>query len=324
MKSNKAEQNKIKRYIRLDQLLRNSDGLTLNQILADAKMDDICKRSLYDNLKEFEEVFGAEFDLDAYRGRERLWKYKDSSFTIFKQVNLDIEIVRTAIERLKSFQGDPRYDWLRFYLLGLESGVENSINLMSFDNNLDYVGLEFMEPLAQAIIHKHPVKLTYKPFDSDAFETNIHPYHLRQYNCRWYVFGYSEEKKDIHNYPLDRILSVEHLSKLYIETDIDFDEYFDEIVGVSNYKSFSIQKVNLKVAKKSIGYIRTKPLHWTQKELKDMETDTHCFLQLDVKVNTELEMLLFSYSDAIEVLEPSFLRDSFKNRIAEMKKMYEV
>ena len=297
MKTPKSEQNKINRYIRLDQLLRDSDGLTLNQILADSKMDDISKRSLQDNLKEFVEVFKAEFDLNAHRGRERLWKYKDSSFTIFEQVNLDVEMIRTAIEKLKSFQGDPRYDWLRFYLLGLEGGVENYINLMSFDNNMDYVGLEFMELLAQAIIHKYPVKLTYKPFGSDAFEASIHPYHLRQYNQRWFVFGYSEEKDDIQNYPLDRIESVEHLSKTYKETDIDFDEYFDEIVGVSNYKKSSVEKVLLKVAKKSIDYIRTKPLHFTQKEQKEKETDTHCFLQLEVKVNTELQMLLFSYMD---------------------------
>ena len=51
MKPYKAEQNKIKRYIRLDQLLRDSDGLTLNEILADESMDDISKRSLQDNLK---------------------------------------------------------------------------------------------------------------------------------------------------------------------------------------------------------------------------------------------------------------------------------
>lgn len=324
MKIAKSEQNKIKRYIRLDQLLRDADGFTLNEILADSQMDNIGKRSLHDNLKEFEDVFGAEFDLCAYRGRERLWKYKDNTFTIFKQVNLDVEMIREAIEKLKSFQGDPRYDWLRFYLSSLEGGVENSINVMSFDTNMDYTGLNFMESLAQAIIHKYPVKLTYKPFGSEAFVTNMHPYHLRQYNCRWFVFGYSEENKEIRNYPLDRIDSVEHLSKPYIETDIDFDEFFDEIIGVSNYRESSVEKIILKVAKKSINYIRTKPLHWTQIELKDKETENHCYLQLKVKINTELKMLLFSYSDAIEVIEPLYLRDFFRKRIDSMRTMYEV
>ena len=93
---------------------------------------------------------------------------------------------------------------------------------------------------------------------------------------------------------------------------------------MSNYKKSSLEKIILRVDKKSIEYIRTKPLHFTQKELKNKETESHCFLQLDIKVNTELKMLLFSYSDAIEVIEPLFLRDFFKQRIDKMKSMYEV
>lgn len=319
-----SEQHKIRRYIRLDQLLRDSIGHTLNELLIDRQMDEIGKRSLLDNLKEFEEVFGAEFDKNAYRGRERLWKYKDSSFSIFKQINLDVEMIRNAIEKLNMFRGDPRYDWLRFYLIGMEGGLENYASLMSFDNNLNYVGLEYIEPLAQAIIHKYPIKLIYKPFNVAPFETNIHPYHLRQYNGRWFVFGFSEEKREIFNFPLDRIGSVQHLSKPFIETDIDFDEYFDEIVGVSNYKKSSVEKILLKIDKKSIDYIRTKPLHWSQTELKELNTQEFYFVQLKLKINTELKMLLFSYSDAIEVLEPAWLRDTFAKRTKRMSQLYEV
>lgn len=319
-----AEQSKIKRFIRLDQMLRDPEGYTLNEILSDLEMDEISKRSLQANLNEFSESFGAKFDLNAYRGRERLWKYQDPSFSIFHQVNLDVEIIKNAINNLKAFEGDPRYDMLRFYLLGLDDGVQNATSIISFDNNMEYTGLHHMEPLAQAIVHKYPIKLTYKPFGGKEMEMKIHPYHLRQYNNRWYIFAYCEEQKEIHNYPLDRIVKLEHLSKPYNETDIDFDEYFDDIVGVSNYKNAEITKIVLKVDNKSIDYIRTKPLHWSQKELKDLNTESHSFLQLKLKVNTELKMLLFSYSDAIEIIEPFWLRDFFAEKIKKMATVYEV
>ena len=320
------EQNKIKRYIRLDQLLRDSEGHTLDEILADTDLDCISKRTLQDNLKEFEEVFGADFDIspNMYRGRERLWRYKDTNFSIFNQINKDVEIIRKTIENLKYLAGDPRYDYIRFFLLGLEDGVQNTNNIMSFDSNLEYQGLDKIEILAQAIIRHYPIKLTYKPYNGNAQEINVHPYHLRQYNKRWFLFGLNEEKQEIHNYPLDRIEGVEHLSKVYKSVDIDFEVFFDEIVGVSNYKNSKVENVLLKVDNKSIDYIRTKPLHWSQTELKDRNTADFSYIQLKVKINTELKMLLFSYSDAIEVLEPAWLRYTFAKRVKKMSTFYEV
>ena len=74
-------QNKIARYIRMDQLLRSPEGMTLKEIMDDEKMDHISKRLLQDNLKEFESTYGAEFVENLYRGRERLWRYKDIHFS---------------------------------------------------------------------------------------------------------------------------------------------------------------------------------------------------------------------------------------------------
>ncbi len=318
-------QDKFARLMRLDQLLRKPEGRTLNEIRTDPQMDVISERLLRDNLKELEEKYGAVYEGTLHRGRERLWRYKDTNFSIMQQASKDMEIIRHSLENLSLFKGDPRYDMLRFYLMGLEKGVsENGISFMSFDNNSEVMGLEYVEGILEAITHKYPLKMWYKPFSKNEFTSNIHPYHLRQYNRRWYVFAYSEDKEDILNFPLDRITKIEHLSKPYIDTDIDFDEYFDDIVGVSNYKNTAVEKVVLKVNNKSIDYIRTKPLHWTQTELKELGTESHTFIKLKLKVNTELKMLLFSYNDAIEVMEPLWLVEEFRKKIKNMSDNYKV
>lgn len=318
-------QDKFARLMRLDQLLRKPEGRTLNEIRTDPQMDVISERLLRDNLKELEEKYGAVYEGTLHRGRERLWRYKDTNFSIMQQASKDMEIIRHSLENLSLFKGDPRYDMLRFYLMGLEKGVsENGISFMSFDNNSEVMGLEYVEGILEAITHKYPLKMWYKPFSKNEFTSNIHPYHLRQYNKRWYVFAYSEDKEDILNFPLDRITKIEHLSKPYIDTDIDFDEYFDDIVGVSNYKNTAVEKVVLKVNNKSIDYIRTKPLHWTQTELKELGTESHTFIKLKLKVNTELKMLLFSYNDAIEVMEPLWLVEEFRKKIKNMSDNYKV
>lgn len=319
------DQNKIKRYVRLDQMLRNSEGYTIKEILFDTQIDDISERQLRDNLAELEKVFGAKYLLNAKRGKERIWRYKDTNFTIFKQINTDVDILRKSIEKLSLFKGDPRYDMLRFFLIGITGNIDtNYTPVMSFANNSDLQGLENMDVLANAIIHHYPLKIMYKPYNKPAFITNVHPYHLRQYNNRWILFGWSEEKETIFNFPIDRIKKVEHLSKTFLPTDIDFDEYFDDVVGCTVMKNKPVEDILLKVNKNSADYIRTKPIHWSQTELKDKETEGSMFIRLKVKVNTELEMVLFSYSDSIEVISPIHLRDKFAQRIMNMSKFYEV
>lgn len=316
---------KFSRFIRLDQMLRMPEGCTLNEILTDPQIDNISERQLRDNLKELEEKFGAVFETGIYRGRERLWKYKDTNFSILQQTSKDMEIIRHSLENLNIFKGDPRYDMLRFYLMALQKGIsETGLNFMTFDNNNEAVGLNHVEPILKAITHKYPLRMCYKPFNKTELTINIHPYLLRQYNRRWHVFAYSEDKKEIRNYPLDRISKLEHLSKPYIETDVDFEEYFDDIVGVTNYKNSCIEKVVLKVSNKSIDYIRTKPLHGTQTILKELGTKDQTFIQLKLKINIELEMLLLSYGDAIEIIEPLWLREKFAEITKKMSDNYKV
>lgn len=319
------KKDKLGRMKRLDVLLRNPQGHTLEELLMDDQMDDISERNLRSNLREFEEKFGAVFEQDIYQGRKRLWRYKDTNFSIFSGISKDVETIRQSIEKLDVFKGNPQYDLLRFYLIGLENGiVDHELNFMSFDNNRDVEGLEHIEQILDAITKPYPLKLVYKPFNSQKFETNIHPYHLRQFNGRWYLFAYSEEKKRIQNYALDRIEKLSHLSKPYVPTDIDFDEYFDDIVGVTNYQEKDVEKIIIKVDKKSLDYILSKPIHGSQKVLKGQETEHYALIQLDVKINTELKMLLFSYNDAIEVLEPAWLREDFAQRIKNLRDIYQI
>lgn len=323
-KNKQKNKSMLARFIKLDNLLRSPIGMTINELLAEID-DDITIRQLKNNLTELQKEFGAIFDSKASRGRQRLWRYADSDFTIVPQISQDMEIIRKTIAKLDLLKGDPRYDMLKFYLIRLQKGVnENEAQLMSFDNNIDVCGLDFIEDILNAIVNQYPLRMTYKPFHASEFVSNIHPYHLRQYNRRWYVFAYSEEKQEIRNYALDRILELKHLSKPYIPTDIDFDEYFDDIIGVTNYKQNDVEEVILKIDKKSYDYIRTKPLHWTQTERKDMETESHVFIQLKVKMNTELEMLICSYGDAVEVIEPVSLREAIFRKVEKMYNQYKV
>ena len=97
------------------------------------------------------------------------------------------------------------------------------------------------------------------------------------------------------------------------ETDIralDFDEYFEDVVGVSIYNNSEVEVVVLKVSKDLFPYIESKPIHGSQRVIKKDVNDV--MIELKVKINHELIAMLFSFMDAIEILEPLSLRNQFK------------
>ena len=88
--------------------------------------------------------------------------------------------------------------------------------------------------LFNAIRKKTTVELRYQSFRmADPQTLIVHPYYLKQYNNRWFLFCCNGAHTNLSNYPLDRILSVKLAHVPYRETDIDFDEYFADVIGVT-------------------------------------------------------------------------------------------
>ena len=139
---------------------------------------------------------------------------------------------------------------------------------------------------------------------------------------RWFLFGLNADKNKITNYPLDRILNIAILDTAYIEKDedLDMEEYFDEIIGVTFPKEEEKRKVAnivLKFHKDLYPYIKSKPIHQTQ----------HCYddeykVTFQVIPNIELRSLILSYGSQVEVIEPQSLRDEIKEHALKMKEIY--
>ncbi|MDL2305839.1 WYL domain-containing protein, partial [Bacteroides sp. OttesenSCG-928-D19] len=163
-----------------------------------------------------------------------------------------------------------------------------------------------------------PLRIKYKRFDREPKEYIFHPYFLKQYNHRWFLFGLCEhlkEKKSITNLALDRIEEMTNAHIPYIEnSDIDFDEYFEDVIGVTVHKKES-ELIVLDIDNALFPYIETKPLHGSQKiKSKNQQTTT---IELNLIVNYELENLLLGYIDKIRVVAPSYFREKMLLRVKE-------
>ncbi len=166
------------------------------------------------------------------------------------------------------------------------------------------------------------LNITYQGFKQDDPSTfDFHPWYLKQYNDRWFLFGMQDGYDTLSNLALDRIVEIENSAKPYLSnTDYDFDELFEDVVGVSVNPDVSSQKVVLKVESEQWPYIKSKPIHGSQKVKYSSEAGV--ILELDLQINHELKAILFSYMDSIEVQEPVTLRGQFKSIAGDMSALY--
>lgn len=285
--------------------------------------DGVKKRQVQDDIKYMEsEASSWSISLLRHRDGKRVYyRYEDINYSINNQPISQQESIqlKETILMLNRFKGMPQFEWMQELLTRLEDSFQlkgTTERVVGFEENPYLKGLHFFSDLFNAIVNKQTLRIRYKRYEKDEKEFVFYPYFLKQYNNRWFLFGLNPEYQSIipiTNLALDRIQQIELENRPFIENkDIDFDEYFDDVVGVTIYEDKKVEKIILKVEKSLLPYIETKPLHGSQKLVK-IEDGTG-IIELSLKMNYELESLLLSYADRLNILEPLHLKETITQR----------
>ncbi|MGL5691999.1 MAG: helix-turn-helix transcriptional regulator [Bacteroidales bacterium] len=277
----------------------------------------ISTRTLRDDIRfmKSEEGFSAPI-VTRKDGGKPYYTYEDKEFTIKKQKlsSAEIEQLKNTLVTLSRFKGLPQFEWMNEVVARLEGEfkIKNDVaEIVGFEQNPYLKGLEHFDKLFRAISNKIVLKITYHPSFRDAEELIFHPYYLKQYNNRWFLFGLCDGR--IMNMALDRIECFSETNYGYINNeDINFNEYFDDVVGVTVPYNSKIETIKLKVDKNRYNYIASKPLHQTQK-VKE-RGDDYVVIELNLIPNYEFETLILGFADSIEVIEPIELKYDIQKR----------
>jgi predicted DNA-binding transcriptional regulator YafY len=280
----------------------------------------IKRRQLYEDMKFMESDQGWSIPLKRNKdGRKTYYRYSDMSFSINNQPLNETEVnqIKSALDVLTRFSGAQQFEWIHEMIPLLEDKLDlqgTGEEVLSFESNFDLRGLEYIMPIFNAITNGQVLEITYQDFKSDEpFQIVFHPYYLKQYNNRWFTFGLNNEVGiETWNLALDRIISIKEAKGEYISTEIDWKEYFFDVIGVTKPKDRKIRKVVLHFSSSQAPYVRTKPLHPTQKH-KAIGNG----LEVSIKVipNYELESLLLSFGEHVKVIKPKMLKERIKDRI---------
>ena len=286
------------------------------------------RRQIFDDIRYMESKAGWQIPLERKREGKRIYyRYKDPNFSIKMQplTKREAEQLNTAIQAISRYRDLPSYGWVEEIIANLENRFDikdKKTNVIGFEKNDRLKGIWNLTKILDATSSRIVLKVKYRSYNEHSQEQNIifHPYYVRQYNNRWFVFGLREDKNRISNLALDRIIDFEKLEDVpyHRNREIDFEHYFDDIVGVTHPNGVEKEHIVLKATKNRFPYIVSKPIHPSQKVTNETEYE----LTLDVIPNKELDQQILSFGPDLEVVSPEWFREHIGNIIKENFEKY--
>ena len=332
--------NPLIRYKILDTCFRNPYKKFSKEILLDTLNEKLMElfddeshciklRQMQDDIAFMKSTEGWSIELaDEFDGKKRIFRYEDLNFSINNAPLNEIELneFQSAVQVLSQFEGMPQFEGIQEIIAKLKFDLKSDDNkqpFIGFETNQDLKGMEHFSLLYTATQKQIPLEITYQDFNAiTPYTYSFHPYYLKQYNSRWFLFGlHVESMKPDWNVAIDRIISIETSNTKFIpNTTIDWQDYFSDMIGVSKPIDSEVEEIILHFNKKTGKYMENKPIHETQKH-KWINEET---LEVKIKVipNYELERLILSNGESVEVIEPKYLRERIKNRIDNNIKLY--
>ena len=176
-------------------------------------------------------------------------------------------------------------------------------------------GLEYLELIIEAIKMNRRVLMGYQKFGTEGYEKTICPYALKLFHQRWYMLARTADDQ-MRIYALDRMTSLRITDDTF-EMPYGFSpqDYFSEYFGVLT-DGTPMAHVVVRAYGRTADYLRTLPLHHSQRELSDTD------FSFNIRPTFDFLNQLLSHGDGLEVLEPADVRQKMKEMVARILKRY--
>ena len=327
------------RYRTIDECLTKHNRLWTWEDLAEACADKIyeyegldvipSRRTIMYDIKSMRDGKLGYYAPIVYDRGTHSYRYEDPDFSIqkFPLGKDDLFELQYALSILKNFRGFQNTSGIENIITKLEHTVTlqetSNQEVIHFDHSLNEPGQKWLHELYDFIQHENVIAIQYQPFYLDEPYTRIiSPYILKEYDNRWFLICYDHKRSDIRNFALDRLLAIEKQPIRFIRmSDFDPRRYFEDIIGVTLPKDNKIRKVTFKVSTDHAKYLITKPIHASQNIIES--SSEFVVFQIRVIPNFELESVLLSLGDQLEVRGPSALRQKISERVQKMHRRYE-
>lgn len=329
-----ANKNALIRYKTIDNCLRNRyRRWTLDDLV------DACSDALYDmeGIRKGVSVRTVQGDIQIMRSDKlgynapievydhKYYRYADDDYSItdMPMSQNDFEVMQESVDMLRQLEDFEQFSEMADVISRLQDKLSITRNnrkpIIHFDSVPSLKGLRLLNPLYNYIAHKQTLRVMYQSFSArQPTEFILFPYLLKEFRNRWFLFGSRSKDMVLYNLALDRIISVEPIYDIpYCENpDFDSEHFFDDVIGVSKDVKSTPRRIKFWASAEQSKYIKTKPIHQSQKLIKVNPEDGSCVFRIDVVINFEMYSVFMSYGPGVKILYPRkamcYMRDKLK------------
>ena len=316
-----ANKNALIRYKTIDNCLRNRYRRWTLEDLVDA-----CSDALYDmeGISKGVSVRTVQGDIQIMRSDKlgynapievydhKYYRYANPDYSIsdMPMSQNDYEVMQEAVDMLRQLQDFDQFAEMSDVISRLQDKLAVSKNnrkpIVHFDSVPNLKGLRLLNPLYNYIAHKQTLRIIYQSFTAKKpTEFTLCPYLLKEFRNRWFLFGSKADDLLLFNLPLNRIVSVEPVDIPFRENpEFDSEHFFDDVIGVSKNIHDRAQCVKFWASAEQSRYIKTKPLHPSQRLLSEDAKNGSCIFCIDVVINFEMYSVFMSYGPGVKVIFP--------------------
>lgn len=184
-------------------------------------------------------------------------------------------------------------------------------------------GRGHLNVILTAIKENRVLSITYRPFRKQhSYTFPIEPYCVKLFENRWYVLAHNVRYGDMRVYSLDRVEKVEPTDEHFrLPKDFVAEAYFSPAFGIVIGTGEQPEKIVIRAKKDHKYYIRSLPLHHSQKETSDR--GEYADFELFLSPTYDFVMKLLQVGAWVEVIEPLHLRKTMKAWIKDMYDAYD-
>lgn len=278
----KLSQQKYCSFDELERFLaREFEMLQINDDLLEFNFS---KRTLQRDIREIRNILGIDI----------MYSRSQRGYYIF-QDNHSSDLFLKTLEEINSFSA---------------LKLTNSLESIVFLEKRKPKRAEFLPDIVQAIQRKKKIEFHYQKFGEEN-ETlrKVSPIAIREHNNRWYLIA--DDNGTVKNFGLERMNKAQILKDKIDEIiDFNYDDKYKYAFGIIVPTDEKPEKIVLSVSKKQAEYLKSLPLHESQK-INETNND-EVLVELELFLTEDFISELLALSRTVTVIKPQKLIDKLK------------
>ncbi len=271
-------------------------------------------------LKHLEELYHKESFATNLASSQRTF---NRDLPLLLEMGIDIKFKRSTMTYQiinDDFSESSQTIFDNLLLINAYKQTENNSEIMIFEKR-QASGLHNLEGLIFAIKNSKIITFNYtKNWEGISTKRVVEPYALKEFKNRWYLLANEVDGKDlfIKTFGLDRISDLEISTKPFSKQEIDVNEMFVNSFGIISTLDQIPETIILSFDYEQGKFIKTLPIHHSQKVLID--NDSEYRIELTLVPTYDFYQELLTHTGRMKIISPENVRDKYFEFIKSAKK----